>query len=80
MAELRLISADSHVMEPADFWETRLDRKFRDRAPHVEQRPDGKGLIFTAPGISPFPVAGGFGAAARVFPCLQYLAGAVLLA
>src|SRR6202171_4856341 len=61
MAELRLISADSHVMEPADFWETRLDRKYRDRAPHVEQRPDGKGLIFTAPGISPFPVAGGFG-------------------
>jgi predicted TIM-barrel fold metal-dependent hydrolase len=61
MAQLRLISADSHVMEPADFWETRLDRKYRDRAPHVEQRSDGKGLIFTAPGISPFPVAGGFG-------------------
>jgi predicted TIM-barrel fold metal-dependent hydrolase len=48
-------------MEPADFWQTRLDQRYRDRAPHVEQRPDGKGLIFTAPGISPFPVAGGFG-------------------
>ena len=26
----RLISADSHVVEPADLWITRLDRKFRD--------------------------------------------------
>jgi predicted TIM-barrel fold metal-dependent hydrolase len=61
MAQLRLISADSHVMEPADFWQKRLDNKFRDRAPHVEARADGKGYFFTAPGISPFPVAGGFG-------------------
>jgi predicted TIM-barrel fold metal-dependent hydrolase len=61
MEKLRLISADSHVMEPADFWTSRLDQKFRADAPHVEQRPDGKGYIFTAPGISPFPVAGGFG-------------------
>jgi predicted TIM-barrel fold metal-dependent hydrolase len=61
MAQLRLISADSHVMEPANFWLDRLDNKFRDNAPRVVQRPDGKGLIFTAPGINPFPVAGGFG-------------------
>jgi uncharacterized protein len=61
MAELRLISADSHIMEPADFWETRLDQKFRDRSPRVVPRPNGPGYIFTAPGINPFPVAGGFG-------------------
>src|SRR5215472_6790692 len=61
MAELRLISADSHVMEPLGFWEERLDQKFRDQAPKVVTRPDGKGLLFTAPGINPFPVAGGFG-------------------
>jgi len=61
MAELRLISADSHVMEPANFWLERLDKKFRDQAPRVVQRPDGQGLMFTAPGISGFPVAGGFG-------------------
>src|SRR6516225_1540075 len=61
MAELRLISADSHVMEPLGFWEERLEQKFRDRAPKVVSRPDGKGLLFTAPGINPFPVAGGFG-------------------
>ncbi|HXZ86963.1 MAG TPA: amidohydrolase family protein [Candidatus Binataceae bacterium] len=61
MAEMRLISADSHIMEPADFWESRLDQKFRDRSPRVIPRPNGVGYIFTAPGINPFPVAGGFG-------------------
>jgi len=25
------ISADSHVVEPADLWTTRMDRRFRDR-------------------------------------------------
>jgi predicted TIM-barrel fold metal-dependent hydrolase len=61
MADLRLISADSHVMEPLGFWEERLDQTFRDRAPKVVPRPDGNGLLFTAPDINPFPVAGGFG-------------------
>ncbi|HTE86578.1 MAG TPA: amidohydrolase family protein, partial [Dehalococcoidia bacterium] len=28
------ISADSHMAEPPDLWETRLPQKFRDRAPH----------------------------------------------
>jgi predicted TIM-barrel fold metal-dependent hydrolase len=30
------ISADGHMSEPLDLWTTRLDKKFRDRAPHVE--------------------------------------------
>src|SRR5271156_3368238 len=34
------ISADGHVVEPADLWTTRMDRRFRDRAPRVESRPD----------------------------------------
>jgi predicted TIM-barrel fold metal-dependent hydrolase len=62
MAQLRLISADSHVMEPGNFWLERLDRKFRDSAPRVVPRPNGEGYLFTGPGISPFPVAGGFAA------------------
>ncbi len=45
MAQLRLISADSHVMEPADFWQTRLDQRYRDRAPHVGIS-DSAGLLF----------------------------------
>lgn len=35
MAQLRLISADSHVMEPANFWVEQVDKKFKDQAPRV---------------------------------------------
>ena len=35
MAELKPISADSHVNEPADLWLERIDKRFRDRAPRV---------------------------------------------
>ena len=61
MAQFRLISADSHVMEPANFWVEHVDKKFKDQAPRVVAKPDGQGLVFTGPGLSPFPVAGGFG-------------------
>ncbi len=59
MAQLRVISADSHMMEPAELWTERLDRKFSDRAPHLVKT--DRGYLFTAPGVYPFPVAGGFG-------------------
>jgi hypothetical protein len=35
------ISADSHIVEPADLWLTRMDKRFRDRAPHFEARERG---------------------------------------
>ena len=57
---LRVISADSHMMEPADLWTERLDKKFRDRAPQVVKNEGKPGYSFLAPGINPFPVAGGF--------------------
>ncbi len=60
MAELRVISADSHVMEPADLWHERLDKKFRDQAPRVVKNENRPGFLFTAPGMTPFPAAGGF--------------------
>jgi len=60
MTALRVISADSHMMEPADLWVGRLDRKFRDRAPRVVKNEGKPGYSFVAPGINPFPVAGGF--------------------
>ena len=60
MNTLRVISADSHMTEPPDLWTTRLDRRFQDRAPRVVHKPDKPGHFFTAPGITPFPVAGGF--------------------
>ena len=33
MSDSRLISADSHFVEPPTMWAERLDRRFRDRAP-----------------------------------------------
>src|ERR671932_598869 len=39
---MRVISADSHMMEPPDLWSERLDNKYRDRAPRVIQGYQGK--------------------------------------
>lgn len=36
-----LISSDSHVVEPPDLWATRIESKYRDRAPRVIQEADG---------------------------------------
>lgn len=48
----KFYSADGHVIEPADLWTTRLDKRFRDRAPHVEagERFD----LFCVDGLQPF--------------------------
>ena len=32
----RLLSSDSHIVEPADLWTTRMDKKWRDKAPRIE--------------------------------------------
>jgi predicted TIM-barrel fold metal-dependent hydrolase len=60
--DLRVISADSHVTEPADLWCERLDRSFRDRAPRVVRHFMTDRYLFIAPGVAPFVVATGFGA------------------
>jgi len=43
--ENKFISADGHVMEPADLWVTRMDKRFRERAPRVESREDADYLL-----------------------------------
>ncbi|MGE4651266.1 MAG: amidohydrolase family protein, partial [Myxococcota bacterium] len=63
MAGHGVISADSHVTEPMDLWQERLDARFRDRAPCVIENPaEGPRFLFTAEGTAPFPLAGGFAA------------------
>ena len=57
-----VVSADSHVTEPADLWKSRLDARFRDRAPEVIRKPGSPTLLFVAEGAPPFPVASGFAA------------------
>jgi len=52
----RLISADSHVVEPPDLWTQRIDLKFRDRAPRIETLDDGSDYI-VIDGLKPRPLA-----------------------
>jgi len=48
------VSADSHVIEPRDLWLTRLDRRWRERAPHVESRADSDYIVID--GLPPWPL------------------------
>jgi predicted TIM-barrel fold metal-dependent hydrolase len=44
MPEYSFISADNHIdmlWMPADLWQSRVPAKFRDRAPHVVEAPEG---------------------------------------
>ena len=40
MPNYKIWSSDSHIIEPADLWESRIDSKYRDRAPRIV-REDG---------------------------------------
>jgi predicted TIM-barrel fold metal-dependent hydrolase len=63
MADLQLISSDSHVSEPPDLWAERLDIKYRDRAPRVILNPEGQeGAYFVYEGYPPHNLAIGLGA------------------
>ena len=41
MFDWKMISSDSHVVEPPDLWIERMDRAFKDRAPRVVSEHDG---------------------------------------
>jgi predicted TIM-barrel fold metal-dependent hydrolase len=64
MVSGKIISADSHMTEPADLWVERLDRKYRDNAPRVikNEKPTGPAYLFVGPGIHPLAVAAAFAA------------------
>src|SRR5436853_5181398 len=57
-----VISADSHVMEPADLWTSRVDKNLREIAPQVLANGDRPGYSFHAPGLPPSTVSGSWGA------------------
>jgi predicted TIM-barrel fold metal-dependent hydrolase len=59
--EERLVSADSHVMEPPDLWLNAIGGRFGDRTPQVRQIPGRTGHFLVAPGVAPYQVAHGFG-------------------
>ena len=47
MGNYRIISSDDHIAEPADLWTSRVERIFRDRAPHIVRLEDGSDWWFT---------------------------------
>ena len=54
MRSAQIFSADSHVVEPADVWTSRMDARFRDRAPHIIKEANGiKGDFFVCEGLQP---------------------------
>ena len=48
MASYKLISADSHIVEPPDMYANRIEPKFRDRAPKMERRKTAAGREYDA--------------------------------
>jgi predicted TIM-barrel fold metal-dependent hydrolase len=59
MEALKYISADSHVVEPAEFWVTRLDKKYQDQAPRVIVKESKEGtptFAFRLPGLFDLPI------------------------
>src|SRR5262249_29236085 len=46
-----VLSADSHVTEPPDAYVSRIDRRFKDRAPHM-QHDSQRGDIYVIDGIN----------------------------
>ncbi|TMJ65351.1 MAG: hypothetical protein E6G83_13265 [Alphaproteobacteria bacterium] len=48
MAEYKLISADSHIVEPPDMYTGRIEPRFRDRAPKMERRKTPSGREYDA--------------------------------
>ena len=46
----KLVSADSHIVEPPTLWTDRMEPRFRDRAPRIER--GEKGDEFVCEGIA----------------------------
>src|SRR6202047_2432633 len=43
-----VLSSDSHVFEPPDLWQSRIDAAFRDRAPRIERIHGGDHIVVEA--------------------------------
>ena len=63
MPDFKLISADSHVVEPPDMWVDYIDPSFKDRAPRIVKDPPGMGgHYFIIEGMEPKKIVGLFNA------------------
>jgi predicted TIM-barrel fold metal-dependent hydrolase len=56
----RLVSGDSHLQVPADFWTPRVPRKYQQLAPRRVKLPQGGEAIVSADGKSYWPTTGSY--------------------
>lgn len=47
MAGYRIISSDDRVFEPRELWTSRVEPRYRDRAPHIVRHDDGGDWWYT---------------------------------
>ncbi len=47
MGNYRILSSDDHIFEPPDMWTSRVDAKYKDRAPKVVRLENGEDWWFT---------------------------------
>ena len=64
MASYRIISSDNHVVEPPDLWTSRVESRFKDRAPRIVREESG-GDFWKCDGKTIMPVAAGTQAGVR---------------
>ena len=77
MADYKVISADSHISAPPDLWSTRVDKKYRERAPQLMVNPPGKeGAYFHYEGYAPHPIGIGFGISLNIPYSMDFNVGA----
>ena len=67
MANYRVISSDSHVFEPADLWTSRIEPKYRDRAPRMVHRDEDNTDWWVCDGLKGTSGASGGGQAGKRF-------------
>ena len=65
MANYRVISSDSHIVEPADLWTSRVEPKFRDRAPRIVHREEDDSDWWFCDGLKIMSTASGTNAGVR---------------
>ena len=79
MADYSVISSDSHIFEPADLWTSRIEPKFKDRAPHMVHREEDNTDWWVCDGVQGVSGASGGGQSGKRFeePETLSLAGSV---
>src|SRR5215213_4400679 len=57
--EYNVISSDSHVVEPHDLWQKRVEAKYKDRAPKLVREADTDRLVCAEAAMAPVGLLAG---------------------